>query len=120
VTTTKPQQIIPVILLFTVVISNIMVKLYVLKLRATSVEKKTWILFVNVIQKFLKQYQMTCILPCQGRTQTTALKIWTPGIPTLCMHGWKQEPFESIQMKILNKQPLVEINDKVKRMSGGK
>jgi hypothetical protein len=36
------------------------------------------------------------------------------------MHAWKQKPFESIQMKILNKQPLVYINDKVKRMSGGK
>jgi hypothetical protein len=40
---------------------NIKAKLYVLKLRATSVEK-TWPLLVNVIQKFWKAVQM-CVPP---------------------------------------------------------
>lgn len=88
VMTIKPQQITPVILFFTGVILNIMVKLYVLKLRATSVEK-TWILPVNVVQILLKQYQMMCILRYRG---TTARRIWTPGIPTLCMHGNRNPP----------------------------
>jgi hypothetical protein len=59
--TTKPQQIILVILFFTMAISYIKAKLYVLKLRATSAEK-TWLLFVNVVQKFLKTVQM-CVPP---------------------------------------------------------
>jgi hypothetical protein len=42
------------------VISNIKAKLYVLKLRTST--DKTWLLFVNVIQKFRKAVQM-CVPP---------------------------------------------------------
>jgi hypothetical protein len=52
-------------------------KLYVLNLRATSAEK-TWLLLVNVIQKFRKAVQMS-VPP--GGTQTIALKVATSEIP---------------------------------------
>jgi hypothetical protein len=55
---TKPQQIILVVIFFMMAISNIKAKLYVLTLRTRSA-KKTWFLFVNVIQKLWKVVQMS-------------------------------------------------------------